>query len=439
MPVNSHYEMSWCDFKSYLRDFEDFVMDNVFQKMEYRMWRKFRDERPANTRVYISKSTNEFNIEIYGEPEFHRFVRGDDSFGDFFFENFLDREEAYDYWMNENMTCIDMYGNIHEIDAKDVKIQSTSSNVYPKKNFKIDFAQSESVKNTALECGEQLKVAADATFARIKDTLASVPVGICAQPVEPTISISLDTKVDKAEFDARIKELTEIIDKHTAKNEKENENMNAFKFDFGPINGNAVRMSMYGMAVKNKAGTWVSYDAKAGEIMDVDVFNFDGANFMYKMPVAMKDIAVGDVIIHHGAPMFVVGKSTDEKGLVVIDVIAGERKEVMLAKSPFGFNFATKVVNFLGNAFNGAANADNPFGNMWMLMAMSGDNKDMKDMLPFMMMANGGMDMSNPMLMYALIGDGKMDPMMLAFMSGAFNPAPAHECKCGGNCGNHNN
>lgn len=399
MPVKSHYEMSWCDFKSYLRDFEDFVMDNVFQKMEYRMWRKFRDERPANTRVYINKSTNEFNIEIYGEPEFHHFVRGDDSFGDFFFENFIDREEAYDYWVS-----------------------------VPK----------EDISSISLSCGEQLKIAADKAYVNIKDTLAKASVGICAQPVEPTISISLDTKVDKAEFDARIKELTEIIDKHTVKNEKENENMNAFKFDFGPINGNAVRMSMYGMAVKNKAGTWVSYDTKAGEIMDVDVFNFDGANFMYKMPVAMKDIAVGDVVIHHGAPMFVTGKSSDEKGLVVIDVIAGERKEVMLAKSPFGFNFATKVVNFLGNAFNGSATAENPFGNMWMLMAMSGDNKDMKDMLPFMMMANGGMDMSNPMLMYALMGKGDIDPMMLAFMSGAFNPAPAHECKCGGNCGNHN-
>ena len=399
MPVRSHYEMSWGDFKSYLRDFEDFVMDNVFQKMEYRMWRKFRDERPANTRVYISKSTNEFNIEIYGEPEFHHFVRGDDSFGDFFFENFIDREEAYDYWVS-----------------------------VPK----------EDISSISLSCGEKLKIAADKAYVNIKDTLAKASIGVCAQPVEPTISINLDTKVDKAEFDARIDELKEIIDKHTAKNEKENENMNAFKFDFGPINGNAVRMSMYGMAVKNKAGTWVSYDTKAGEIMDVDVFNFDGANFMYKMPVAMKDITVGDVVIHHGAPMFVTGKSGDEKGLVVIDVIAGERKEVMLAKSPFGFNFATKVVNFLGNAFNGSATAENPFGNMWMLMAMSGDNKDMKDMLPFMMMANGGMDMSNPMLMYALMGKGDIDPMMLAFMSGAFNPAPAHECKCGGNCGNHN-
>ena len=216
--------------------------------------------------------------------------------------------------------------------------------------------------------------------------------------------------------------------------------MNAFKFDFGPVNGSAVRMSMYGLAVKNKTGTFVSYDAKAGEIMDVDVFNFDGANFLYKMPVAMKDIAVGDVVIHHGAPMFVVGKSDDEKGLIVIDVIAGERKEVMLAKSPFGFNFATKVVNFLGNAFNGnvGANADNPFGNMWMLMAMSGDNKDMNEMLPFLMMANGGNIDSNMLMFMAMSGKGNNDMLpMLMMMNAANASAPAHNCDCG--CGEHHN
>jgi hypothetical protein len=196
---------------------------------------------------------------------------------------------------------------------------------------------------------------------------------------------------------------------------------------------------MYGMAVKNKVGTFVSYDVKSGEIMDVDVFNFDGANFLYKMPVAMKDIAVGDVVIHHGAPMFVVGKSVDGKGLIVIDVIAGERKEVMLAKSPFGFNFATKVVNFLGNAFNSSANADNPFGNMWMLMAMSGDNKDMNDMLPFMMMANGGNVDTNMLMFMAMSGKGGNDmlPMLMMMNMNAPAKTEVHQCHCGGNCGEH--
>ena len=207
-----------------------------------------------------------------------------------------------------------------------------------------------------------------------------------------------------------------------------------FNFDFGPINSQVVRMSMYGLAVKNKAGTWVSYDTASGNIIDVDVFNFDGAKFLYKMPVAIKDIAAGDVVIHNGAPMFVLGVGS--KTLTVVDVISGERKDIMLATSPFGFNFATKVVNFLGNMMTGTATADSPFGNMWMLMAMSGDNK-MEDMLPMALMAGGNMDMSNPMMMWALMGNRTNDPMMLAMAMGAFNKpaAPAHTCSCGGNCG----
>ena len=216
----------------------------------------------------------------------------------------------------------------------------------------------------------------------------------------------------------------------------EESNFMKFNFDFGPVNASTVRMSMYGMAVKNKAGTWVSYNANSGEIMDVDVFNFDGAKFLYKMPVAINDIAVGDVVIHNGAPMFVVFVPQDGKALTVIDVINGERKDVMLAKSPFGFNFATKVVNFLGNAFNGNATADNPFGNMWMLMAMSGDNKDMGDMLPLMLMTNGGtMDMSNPLMMWALMGNKGQASDMLPWLLMANSQKPAHTCACGGNCG----
>lgn len=417
MPAGSRLHVSWLDFCVYLSAFEGSVYRGVSKKMDYHMWRKLKCNRENKTQVIIEKCDDSFIVIIGHEDEYHRFYRGDESFGDFLFENLIDVKEYGHDWDKYNMPL------------------SNTLNVPVTEAIEL-------TKDIAVNCGRALKASAKATKDKLLDFLDDTRISVMADP-GPSISCVIDTKVDRAELDSKLEALSDkiqaVADKYNNINEKENSTMNAFKFDFGPVNGNAVRMSMYGMAVKNKAGTWVSYDTKAGEIMDVDVFNFDGANFMYKMPVAMKDIAVGDVVIHHGAPMFVTGKSTDEKGLVVIDVIAGERKEVMLAKSPFGFNFATKVVNFLGNAFNGSATAENPFGNMWMLMAMSGDNKDMKDMLPFMMMANGGMDMSNPMLMYALMGDGKMDPMMLALMSGAFNPAPAHECKCGGNCDNHNN
>ena len=218
-------------------------------------------------------------------------------------------------------------------------------------------------------------------------------------------------------------------------NNKENNVMN-FNFDFGPVNPALVRMSMYGLAVKNKAGTWVSYNSNSDEIVDVDVLNFDGAKFLYRMPVAIKDITVGDVVIHNSAPMFVVSVPKDGKTLTVVDTINGERKDIMLPRSPFGFNFATKVVNFLGGMMTGA-NADNPFGNMWMLMAMSGEGEDMKDILPFLMMNNATVGMDNNMLMFMALSNtkgGSKDMLPWLLMSQTMNAAPAHECKCGGNC-----
>lgn len=217
--------------------------------------------------------------------------------------------------------------------------------------------------------------------------------------------------------------------------EKENNTMK-LNFDFGPVNPSLVRMSMYGLAVKNKSGAWVSYNASSDEIMDVDVFNFDGAKFLYRMPVAIKDIAAGDIVIHNGAPMFVVFVPQDGKTLTVVDTVNGERKEIMLPRSPFGFNFATKVVNFLGNMMTGA-NADNPFGNMWMLMAMSGEGEDMKDILPFLMMNNATAGMDSNMLMFMALSntkDGSKDMLPWLLMSQSMNAAPANTCKCGGNC-----
>ena len=225
-------------------------------------------------------------------------------------------------------------------------------------------------------------------------------------------------------------------------NHKENNVMN-FNFDFGPVNPALVRMSMYGLAVKNKAGTWVSYNSNSDEIVDVDVLNFDGAKFLYRMPVAIKDITVGDVVIHNSAPMFVVFVPQDGKTLTVVDTINGERKDIMLPRSPFGFNFATKVVNFLGSMMT-SANADNPFGNMWMLMAMSGEDdgegKDMNDILPFLMMNNATIGMDNNTLMFMALNntkDGSKDMLPWLLMMNTQNSTiatPAHTCTCGGHC-----
>ena len=112
-----------------------------------------------------------------------------------------------------------------------------------------------------------------------------------------------DSTASKSEIETRFKkleaELQKKVDK-TEKNECVKENntmMKGINFDFGPC-GNTVRLSMYGMAIQNISGEWVSYNPDSREIINVDVFNMaDGGKYMYKMPVAIADVKEGDIVI----------------------------------------------------------------------------------------------------------------------------------------------
>lgn len=217
-------------------------------------------------------------------------------------------------------------------------------------------------------------------------------------------------------------------------NKKEEENNKMMKFDFGPVDS-SVHMSMYGMAIKNASGTYVSYDVANKRLMDVDIVNFEGANkFMYKIPAAMKDIAIGDIVVHARKPMFVT-EITPEGKLIVIDPTAGEEKTIMLAHSPFGFNFVTKVVSLLNF---GGADKDNPFGNMLPFILLSdSNNKDNDALLMMALMGNGTNSFANnPMMLWALMGNHTNDPMMLALMMSqcGFGAQPSG---CNGNCHCH--
>ena len=226
------------------------------------------------------------------------------------------------------------------------------------------------------------------------------------------------------------KTIDEIIDDATGVSiRKENNNMNLFKnVEFGSCENDNVKMSIYGIAVKNAAGTWVSYDSKSGNVVDVDILNFS-AKYLYKMPVAIKDIAVGDTVIHCRKPMFVT-KIEDGK-LLVIDPAAAEEKIVLPVKSPFGFDVYTKIVNLFGNLAAGASE-DSPFGNMLPLILLAdGDKTD--NMLPLVFAMGGGkFDMSNPMMLYFLMSNGKandnMLPLLFAMNNNCFSiPAPSAE------------
>lgn len=228
-----------------------------------------------------------------------------------------------------------------------------------------------------------------------------------------TISIgdSLTSRIDTME--ERINKLETNNDDMKGKGN----NMKMFNFDFGPIKDNdAIRMSPYGLAVKNVNGTYQAYDKKNGEIMDVDIFNFKADNMFFKMPVGIDAIEAGDVIIFNRRPCFVFGFS-EQGDVIAIDIAMGEKKTIMPTKSPFGnFSFITKIVSLFDNMMV-SPSAENPFGNMWMF-AMMDDNSSMKDMLPMMMLMNGNTGSTmDPMMLYFMMKDGNEDKdSMLPFL-----------------------
>lgn len=231
-----------------------------------------------------------------------------------------------------------------------------------------------------------------------------------------TSSTYATTTADTFSYEYQYYPINNFAQQRPIEEKKEMNTKKIFNFDFGPCE-DSVHMSMYGLAVKNQNGEWVSYDTNSGDIMNVEIFNFaDGGKWFYKLPVAISKLATGDLVIHNKKFCYVTGFAEDTANPVVIDIFAGERKEILPQKSPFGFNFCTKVISFFDGIDMKSADSDNPFGNMWMFALMSQDGKSNDMLLPLMMMQSGEMDMSNPLMMIALMGDGKMNDSLLPFM-----------------------
>jgi hypothetical protein len=187
------------------------------------------------------------------------------------------------------------------------------------------------------------------------------------------------------------------------------EDMNITKgltFDFGTCENDKVRMSAYGLAIKNEAGTWVSYDTKTKSIMDVDILNFECGKYLFKMPVAISAVKAGDVVIHNRVPMFVTGVSATS--IAVVDIHSGEEKNIVPTKSPFGFNFLTKVISLVDFSGN-KSDENNPFGNLLPFIMLNESKSGDNTVLALAALAgNDGADITkNPLLLYALMGQNK--------------------------------
>lgn len=186
---------------------------------------------------------------------------------------------------------------------------------------------------------------------------------------------------------------------------------------FGPYKNKDVRLSMQGMAVKTPEGRYNVYNAQTGALTDVTGFLMDDfGDVFYAIPVAQKDIKVGDVILHNKAPVIVtqIGATM----ISVLDPSRGEEVKKVPAKSFFGFDFYSKIINAMEGLMD-TANADQPFGMLPMIMMMSDDGREndpLKMVMMYQMMNGQVGHQMNPILMMALMGDKGGDNSMMKYI-----------------------
>lgn len=195
--------------------------------------------------------------------------------------------------------------------------------------------------------------------------------------------------------------IEDFVKEYLDQKDKEKENKMNIDFSFGPYNTDSIRLSMYGMAIKNKAGKWVSYDNETRRMIDVEVFNISikSEKVFFKLPKAVDKVEPGDIILHNGRPVFVEIVREDNK-FEVIDPYEGTAIVIIPTVSPFGFNFVTQIVSIAD--YMPTATADNPFGNLLPFL-LGEDNNG----LAMAMLMNKDMDI-DPM-MFALMCNGKSD------------------------------
>lgn len=182
---------------------------------------------------------------------------------------------------------------------------------------------------------------------------------------------------------------------------------------FGPVSSDIACLSPKGIAIC-AGDRWQAYDKESGNIIDVTPLNFNASNLIYNMPVGIDQIQVGDIIMHAKKPMFVLNiEDNDGKmRLKAIDIINAEEKVICPIKSIFGFDFYTKAICLVDMAGGFKADEKNPFGNLapWLLLSDQKDN----DMLPLLFLSGQGqkMDINNPMFLMALCGNKDMSNLL---------------------------
>lgn len=226
----------------------------------------------------------------------------------------------------------------------------------------------------------------------------------------------------------------EVTDAFNAKEKEKESKMDFSKMlniDFGKVLPTTeLKPSIYGVAVRGFDNRYRAYDKINDKVMDVTGMTFD-TDMLFKIPVAVSQVRVGDVVINAGNYVTVTNVHPDGT-FTVVDPKASEQKIAIPAKNMFGFDFVTKIIYPFENMVQ--PSDDNPFGlnPMAMMMLSDGADMDVSTILALSMVnGNSGMMDQNMLIPLMLMGNGKSgnkDGLILA-MAMMNQPRPTKKIK----------
>lgn len=213
------------------------------------------------------------------------------------------------------------------------------------------------------------------------------------------------------------KEITDMFNSKEKEKESKMDFSKILNIDFGKVPHTAeLKPSIYGVAVLGFDNRYRAYDKINDKVMDVTGMTFD-TDMLFKIPVAVSQVRVGDVIINASNYVTVTNVHPDGT-FTVVDPKASEQKIAIPAKNMFGFDFVTKIMYPFENMVQ--PSDDNPFGlnPMTMMMLSDGADMDMSTILALSMMnGNSGMMDQNMLIPLMLMGNskgGSKDSLILA-------------------------
>lgn len=311
----------------------------------------------------------------------------------------------------ENQDILIDYKEIKDlIDAREIKTTTTTSVTSP-----CDIAYFKNGSTLTTLTGNDLLNAQLQSYDADKYSISN----ILTKPLTSTPVMDSETfngLFNKA-MDMSYKEVTDTFNSKEKEKESKMDFSKILNIDFGKVPHTAeLKPSIYGVAVLGFDNRYRAYDKINDKVMDVTGMTFD-TDMLFKIPVAVSQVRVGDVIINASNYVTVTNVHPDGT-FTVVDPKASEQKIAIPAKNMFGFDFVTKIMYPFENMVQ--PSDDNPFGlNPMTMMMLAGDsNMDMTTILAMSMMGGNGTMDQNMILPLMLMGNknGNSDNLVLAMM-----------------------